>query len=1067
MPARRATARSRPPAGPAVPGPFLILAGLAGAGAAQAAGLPGLVVLLAGVAAGCWVEALAPRPELDEAPKRGVAPGPASVRAARERARWRSVAISTTAPAGALVPGWPPLASFVGTLLAAVAGATLPVAHLYGHVHISVGTARALDALAAWWLAGGVSYGMRSSAGTACPGTRLTDFARWQAGAGALAGALVGGAGAAALRSIPAGAMEWRPLPGAAALVAAGAFFGAWAGASRPALAHWRRAEALRARWAQPWAELRFDPAPALVDLRKAGQADRLVFEAAPVHGARAFWPISAKLAPYEPGALVVVLEQPDEGPAGPVPGTRHQRRFALAVWPNGLPELTSPELGDDEAELAAHCAMALALEERGYGRPVPLGVEKMSSGAKAVWRSRWAWPGGPSLAEVRPLRADLAERFACPVLVDHRADVVWFGAIGDPEAGLAPEDERALQELADEDEWDGRWALVLKQGANPPTPQWATAKDLPLADGNVVHRLAFVTRGGVGPSSFQRLEPQLATVLDAAPFVAICGWPGQGRPGDRHPQAFAVYWSESPAPASPEALAPSPGATWVLAGMLNQAFDQARLERPEVVAARPLSAPDSPAALWEVVLRLHGGVTMADVSAKAPALRQALGASWLAVEPGGEGAVLLAGASPRSRSLRLVPGADPLRLASLEWQAAWAAAGLKGAEGHRPRLVAVSGLPANPAVEAFDFVLPPGVDSLAVRQALPKAATAMSYAWVDARPSPVGPQAVRLLASAEDPLPSFVPFDFGAGWSWEEGLAFATGIEGEPVRFSPVESPHLLLAGATGSGKSSAAQALLWAAAAAGATVVVVDPVKGGADFAFLRPWAAAFATSVAEAASVLGLVLAEVGRRKRANAAAGVGSWAELPDPPAPLVVMVDEFTSLVGAGARLPRARPDETPAEAAERGRAEAEAAARAGVATGIARLAREARSAGVSLLLATQRLSASMLDRMPGAEDLKVNLARALLGRASLPERQVALRDALSAPSLGDLVPKGRGWFEPLSGPPQVVQVWWASQDDLAAALRRRREPPPPGSAFAELVGPDEDDEIVLSLDDLD
>lgn len=1064
MPTRRTT-RARP-SGPVVPGPFVIVAGLAGAGAAQAAGLPGLVVLLAGVVVGSWVEALAPRPELDEAPKKGAAPDPARARAERERNRWRTVAIGATAPAAA-VPGWPPLASFVGAFLAGVAGATLPVAHLYGHVRLAAGTARAVDALAAWWLVGGVAWGMRASAGTACPGTRITDFARWQAGAGAVAGAFCAVAGVVALHRVPAGVMEWRSLPGTVALVVLGAFSGAWAGASGPALAHWRRTEELRERWKRPWAELRFDPAPRLVSLDEVGRANLLTFEAAPVHGARTFWPISVKLAPYEPGSLVVALEAPDDGPMGPTPGTRHQLKFQVAIWPGGLPDFCSPDMTPEEATLASHCAMVLALEERGYGRPVPLGAESVAGGAKAIWRSHWAWPGGPSLVEVRPLRGDLVERFGCPVLIDHRQDVVYFGAIGDPDAGLSEEDQQVLEQVEDEDAWDERWAMVLKQGTNPPTPEWATAKDLPLEDEAVVHRLAFVTRSGIDPTTFQRLEPQLATVLDAAPFVAICGWPGQGRPGERHPQAFVVYWSESPQPGSPEHLAASPGAVWVLAGLINTAFDQARLARPEVVAARPLSEPGSLVALWEVVLRLHGGVTMADVSTKAPALRQVMGASWLVVEPGGEGAVLLVGASPRSRSLRLGPGADPLRLASLEWQEAWGAAGLRGAEGHRPRLVEVATLPDNPAVEAFDFALPPGVDAVAVRGALGKASTAMSYAWVELRPSPLGAGVLRLLASESDPLPAFTPFDLSAEASWDAGLPFATGVEGNVVRFCPTESPHLLLAGATGSGKSSAAQAILWGAVAAGATVVIVDPVKGGADFAFLRPWAAAFAADVEQAASVLGFVLAEVGRRKAANAAAGVGSWTELAGPPPPLVVMVDEFTSLVGAGAARPRARADETPAETAERERAEAEGAARASIATAIARVAREARSAGVSLVLATQRLSASMLERMPGAEDLKVNLARSLLGRASLPERQVALRDGVGAPSLGELVPKGRGWFEPLSGPPQVVQCWWASQEDLVQALRRRREPPPPGSAFSALVGPDDEEEMVLSLDDLE
>lgn len=1065
MTARRA---ARAPSRPAIPGPLLMAVALGAAALAQAAGAPGLVLAVAGMAIGAWVEATATRPGLDERPKKGTAPSPEATAAQREQRRWHQVAVGTTFPLPALAPGWPPLVAALAALVAATAGWSLPIAHLWGHVHMPIREVRAVNAVAAWWVTAGLAWGLRTSAGTACPGTRVNHLACWQALAGAGAGMVVGLAGALALWQVPTSTMSWPKPAGLATLVALGAVCGGWAGASRPALAHWRKTEAMRARWGQAWAELRYDPAPVLMTMREVGRATVMTWQAAPVHGARTFWPLSTKLGPYEPEAVVVILEHPDQGPNGPIAGTRHALRFDVAVWPGGLPDYCDPGTSPEEATLGAHCAMVLALEERGYGRAVPLGASRMGSpdAPRAVWQSRWAWPAGPSLAEVRPLRGELAERFGCPVVIDHRSDVLYFGAIGEAEAGLSDEEAATLERVADEDEWDSRWALVLKQGANPPTPQWSTAKDLPLANGAMVHRLAFVSRSGVDPASFQRLEPQLATVLDAAPFVAICGWPGQGRPGDRHPQAFAVYWSETVQPSSPEQLAPSPGAVWVLAGQVNMAFDAARLPRPEVVAARSLSGPDSQSVLWEVVLRLHGGATMAEVASKAPVLRQVMGVSWLVVEPGGEGAVLLMGPSPHSRSLVLAPGVDGLRLANAEWQAAWGAAGLRGTEGLRPRLVAMAPLPANPEVEALDFVLPPGLDTTTAKAGLGKLATAMSYGWVEARPSPLGPSGLRLLVAETDPLPGFVAFDFSAEASWSTGLPFATGVEGETVRFCPTESPHLLLAGATGSGKSSAAQALLWGAAAAGATLIVIDPVKGGADFAFLRAWTAAFATDITEAASVLDLLLAEVARRKAANAAAGVGSWAELAEPPPPLVVMVDEFTSLTVAGAKLP-ASPNETPAQTAAREALEAEAAARSSIAMAIARVAREARSAGVSLLLATQRLSAAMLDRMVGAEDLKVNLARALLGRASLPERQVALRDGVSAPSLGEQVPKGRGWFEPLSGPPQVVQCWWASQDDLAEALRARRPPPPPGSSLAALVGPGDEPELAVSMEELE
>ena len=36
---------------------------------------------------------------------------------------------------------------------------------------------------------------------------------------------------------------------------------------------------------------------------------------------------------------------------------------------------------------------------------------------------------------------------------------------------------------------------------------------------------------------------------------------------------------------------------------------------------------------------------------------------------------------------------------------------------------------------------------------------------------------------------------------------------------------------------------------------------------------------------------------KKQDANAAAGVGSYRDLPNPPAPIYVMIDEFTSLMG--------------------------------------------------------------------------------------------------------------------------------------------------------------------------
>jgi len=74
--------------------------------------------------------------------------------------------------------------------------------------------------------------------------------------------------------------------------------------------------------------------------------------------------------------------------------------------------------------------------------------------------------------------------------------------------------------------------------------------------------------------------------------------------------------------------------------------------------------------------------------------------------------------------------------------------------------------------------------------------------------------------------------------------------------------------------------------------------------------------------------------------------------------------------------------------------------------------------------------AKMLDTIPGAGDLKVNLSRVLLGKTSWGDRVSVLRSPDDAPDLDGGVPRGRGLWETTAQPAQVIQCWYANQDDL-------------------------------------
>ena len=1127
MPAQRR--RSSQPARSIAP--VLLLAAIAIAAVSSWFGLPAVAVAWACVLVVAWLEP----PVALSGPKDSYGyPTPANpteeTRLRRFR-QWRQLRFSLIPLPGlatGLLPGWPPLASWCVGLWAAALGWLVPVV---GDRYLRAPVGHALDAAAAFVLVTEIASARRSVAAADHPGTRLDSLVpaiRRALGpmitrmvAGAVAGLVVGIALATVVHRFGL-QFGWGGLVGQlhlsahlrhpgivlaspsgldSLLACGGALLAIAKPWQRAALEGWSELVETRAAWASRWAGFKLD-VPTLVSHETVGTAVVDTFEA-PAHlGSATFLPLGPKLVPaLGAGIAVAVLEHPDEAGGQLVPGTRHPRRFDVVTWPaGGLPDPTS-EADPAAVQLFAHAAMVWTLEPLGYGRPVPVGLELLTTpeSPKHIWSSIWAWPVGPDLKTIRqasapgggPLVAKFPPSFSCPVLMDHHggddgAGRVYFGAIGDEEAVLADEHQHLAErftELAAEERWATIWESVLKKGSIRPSVSHKMTTSRPLGPEVVVRRMAFLTPWGIDPGEFLGLEAKLATALGAAPFVSITGWTQKGS-GERHPQAFAVYWAETVVPGSPDLVPPAEAAPWVLAGQVNAAFDDVRLARPEVAEAVPLSAERSKAHLWRITLQLYEGVTAADVRARAERIRRALHVPWLRVEDAPGGVTCYVGADPGTVELAN-PKRDVLALAALDWDQAWSDVGVVGSDGDVPHLSSLGRLPRNPAVEVRDFALPPGVDRARVKAAVGKLKAATGNAFVEVRESPAGASSVRLLVAERNPLPQTVPFDFRAADA-AGGFAFATGVEGEPVVFDPVESPHLLLAGVTGAGKSSTAQALLYDAAVAGYDVYLVDPVKGGADYAFLSDHAMAVADDALEAAAVMKAVYAEVARRKDLNARHGVGSVFELPEElrPRRIVVMIDEFTSLIGQDP-VPK-QPFDDPEEEAERQRQLAMNLARQLVGIYAGRFAREARSAGVTLLLGTQKLMAKTLDTLPGGSDLKTNLARILLGKASSGERMSALRAFDDAPVLEDDIPKGRGLWEPLTTTAVVIQCWWASQEtyraeldrrvpklepgqrlDLASWMSKAGDGPPPGARSRTPLQPSATDETVVDLGELE
>ncbi len=633
-------------------------------------------------------------------------------------------------------------------------------------------------------------------------------------------------------------------------------------------------------KWSQIWASVmklsggraasqaeRTAQMPTMITRRKVGPAIVDEFSAPTSIGAAGFMLMGPKLVPaIGAGTVVAVLPMPETNRDGErVPGSRHPVNFQVVTWrASDTPDLTDPDVPVEVAELWINCAVGNALDPMGIGRPTLLAIEPIGDAGGHVedpddedadspintsksdpddgpaargtmaWRTQWQPFGAADLVYLRNNAMDgIAGSAGCEVLIDQRAlNSIFFGALTSGTTAWLPGErepwETVMQNLSNEDKWTFRWDQVYPAGkTNQPTIQPKTHRSTTLPSGVKLERVAFIGRTGMDPTLYKGLESKFATALQAAPFVSITGYPPKGEPaGSRHAMGFYITWSNGPVPANPGDMAFSDGAQWVIAGLVNNAFDAAfgasKGRRPEVVSSRALTGEGRPANpmrparrvpgrpeaqtaadkhIWEVQVRLYGGVTLAEIRGVAQKIRQGLGAPWLRIAPAPSGVTLFFGAPPAEVTL-INPNRDKLRLTALDWQQAFLDTGLSASQGLLPELTAMSVLPKNTAVQVLDFQCPPGLDPSVVRGNVEKLCTATANEYVEVRAGVGGADTMRMLSAKENPLPKRAAFDFDAVDNMEE-IPFATDISGEYVTFNPQIDPHLLIAGGSGSGKA------------------------------------------------------------------------------------------------------------------------------------------------------------------------------------------------------------------------------------------------------------------------
>ncbi|GAA1937232.1 hypothetical protein GCM10009689_17190 [Brevibacterium antiquum] len=809
--------------------------------------------------------------------------------------------------------------------------------------------------------------------------------------------------------------------------------------------------------WKPRWASLKFKPAPRLISREIVGAFAVDTFDAPQGRSATEFMTThAAKVTPtLGAGVSGAILSIADQNGVHPT-----QFRVVASKTEQAL-SITDPSMGDEELSIALESAIATVCNDAQYARPDIATIVALHDESSPVA----AWYVGlsidPGIVRHMRLKGGLQSQFAaklgCVAALNDNPErmgglALYVGAFDDDK--LSPNDSgrQMLPEVAgvrEEDWWNGKWMTALDSKINAPFPIPDTPQqDATLVDGATLHRRFFSILNNERVSDY--LSPKIEEPLSVALSSALAGVTGymerSGNDFNQHNQVIVVQWADrsKPVPKSPAYLRPQVRSSkvsaedWLLKLMINQAFDAAKLTRPGVTSTAPLSSPnaDDGSHLWRVNMTLLGGVTTDVIRKHLPRMKERLSIPWATVfkDTSGTnttGVSLVMGAHPEHVSLGNEKRDRPL-LVDLEWQKAFAEANVVSAStGEVPALVSTHTLEYNDKVRSTTFTLP-GMDLAKPRAAIGKLTSATGNAFLQVSPDPTSPQQFILLSSRTDPMPDNVGFPFQSPIAGKDQV-FGVGIDGRPNGVDWSSTPHLLIVGGSGSGKSVFAQSVMYGAFSAGHSVVLIDAQKHGADFQFARKYSSAFCTTVDEARAVMESIYAEVERRAALNGHYGVSSFDELPETVRPkrMIVFIDEFLGLVSTGSRPP-SKPESDPKAEEARLAAERSYMSKRRLAFLVGRVAAEARSAGINLSLMTQKMTAKSLP--DDLSDLKTNLGRVALGKMSYGDKMSALRDPDSAPSLGEIVPRGRLVWESVTAPAIALQGYFSPTDEYGQSL---------------------------------
>ncbi len=246
--------------------------------------------------------------------------------------------------------------------------------------------------------------------------------------------------------------------------------------------------------------------------------------------------------------------------------------------------------------------------------------------------------------------------------------------------------------------------------------------------------------------------------------------------------------------------------------------------------------------------------------------------------------------------------------------------------------------------------------------------------------------------------------------------VAIGCDITGSPILYDIAEAPHMLIAGATGMGKSvcinSILVSLLYKAAPEDVRLILIDPKKVEFNiYSKIPHLLVPVVTDPTKAAGALNWAVAEMERRYDLIEEAGVRNikhynrhcekegLQKLPK----IVIVIDELNDLMMSARKM---------------------------VEDSICRIAQKARAAGIHLIIGTQRPSVKVI-----TGDIKANIPTRIAFRVN---QQVDSRTILDIAGAEKLLPKGDMLFAP-QGTPFRVQGAFVDDDEVKEVVNFLRD----------------------------